>query len=226
LAIETIYHASWEYGFFKMFSQRPSLDHIEARQRPKMRPILGSLVKVRKQVESALRELECVCPEMVREYESLITGVRVFHTNKRDINFSTLDTFGLIYIGVPYTEHPDLQESLIEALVHEVAHARLHVMMMSEPMVENESHEQFSFPTRKDKQSMQAVFHTPFVYARILMMLERLITKHPGHGYLARRYEEIQRRYSRAYKEVARGARLTPVGAYFLRELRSLHSVG
>lgn len=224
--VESVLHEGWEHEFMALYTERPSLRHLNPSDRPHARPIVDepTLAELRELVARATDGLREISAGIAEELDALVCGIRLFRTSASQASFSTLDTYGLIFIGIPYGDDPHRLEQVIEAMVHEVAHVRLNTLMYAVRFVDNDDDELFSFPTRPDRQPMRIVFHTPFVYARILHVLGRLLERSPSSPFLRQRFERTAERYRRAHAEVAAGARLTPAGQRFFDSLGKLCS--
>lgn len=210
-----IYQESWEHTFLARPGGGRQLTRAVADER--------ALDRMTAHVQDALDLLRAHCPEILREFEELVQGVRLFVTRQEPTSFSTLDTQGTVFFGLPH-RCPDPIYECVEMVVHETAHVRLNTLMYPTAFYTNSEAETYAFPRRPTPGSMRLIFHVPFVYARILHVWSALLQHAPSDRFMRQRLCETWQRYGFSLRQVEENCRPTAAGRAFLRSLPPLVS--
>lgn len=100
-----------------------------------------------------------------------VTHIKIFEGKVLRTDTSNI-SFGSMWLRVPEPED-DQVGYWIEHIVHEVSHLRLEAHFFLEKLVLNSGDEKiFRAPIRDDPRPMRGIFHTAFVLARMVRILQ------------------------------------------------------
>lgn len=112
---------------------------------------------------------------------------------------------------------------ITENIIHECSHSRLYQLMEIDPVVMNDHEETYHSPWREDPRPMDGVFHGAFVFARIVVWLEKLYNYYP-HKQIAERLKVVRLKLSDAVKVIEKHGELSSLGKHVLGEISEVVS--
>ncbi len=109
-----------------------------------------------------------------------------------------------------------------DALVHEGSHARLAVLLRADPLILDDSLEQFDSPWRRDKRPLKGLLNGVHAFLNVALFYRHLADKRPEMADYASEIFEVQRgKVKKGWATCAASARATALGQTFLGELEA-----
>ncbi|CAN7571934.1 HEXXH motif-containing putative peptide modification protein [Pararhizobium sp. LjRoot235] len=190
------------------------------KERPIIDPVSEETVRQQKQViTGAIKVIADNFPGMHDELKAFLNKIRIFEGTVT-MGITDVRMFGCMLIRTPRKE-VNAQLYYAEHLTHEISHMYLNAAMSLDPVILNDRSELFTSPIRPDPRPMLGVFHATFVTARIVQLFSALANSSGDDEtgvYLYQQLDELQA----GIEEIARGAKLTPVGMTLLAEFREI----
>jgi len=122
----------------------------------------------------ALGLVEKIVPEFYTEITYFVKEIYILN-QRPPKQGSGMGVFGALFFS-----HEVLSPSIIDAyerIIHESAHLFLYAVSFIDPIVLNDTTEQYHHGLREDLRPMIAVFHACFVLGRMIFSLEKLLTR-------------------------------------------------
>lgn len=166
---------------------------------------------------SALSLLRDASPDLFKEIAILTRQIVLASSPPGSVTFSgaaTLFLWGAILLN---PEGLTSRLKLVEAIVHESAHALLTGLTGGIDVTTNDADQLFASPLRADPRPMEGIAHAAFVLARINFALDRIahscVLSRDEQDELRAMQAENRRFYAKAEEVVRTSASFTPAGA-------------
>lgn len=181
--IESILTEDWEWDFVKTMRAYEPRD--ENGEKALVLPILGmDLAPYREAIAEAIYLIEAVAPAIHTEYAELVSRIKLFQGRVLRGETNTR-VYGAVFLRLPPPAYRQVVY-WIEHLVHEIAHLRLELLRVHDPLVTNDLVPRYEAPFRRDPRPMLGVLHATFVAARMMTVLRALAGAYPNTIYNAR----------------------------------------
>lgn len=137
------------------------------------------------------------------------------------VAFSSMLSLGLVVIA------PKSGWSLydyMEQLIHEMSHIELYLKQLTDPLVIKGRY--LSSPFRQQLRPVNAVFHSIFVLARILIYLKPIVKDQADNLILYSRLNHCQQVLEKSLQSFYQSSLLTSAGELLFKEINSVHVRG
>jgi hypothetical protein len=216
--IESLLTEPWESGFVTtMRAYEPRGKNGETTL---VLPILGmDLSPHRESISEAVRLIAEADPGIKSEYDELVTRIKLFQGRVLRGETNTR-VYGAVFFRLPPPGYDQIVY-WIEHLVHEIAHLRLELLRVHDPLVKNDLVPRFQAPFRRDPRPMLGVYHATFVTARMMSVLRKLFDA--GHGpFYKERFDCIRDKFEIGLNSVVEGGDLSPLGQRIVDSFREV----
>jgi HEXXH motif-containing protein len=173
-------------------------------------------------VETLARALELIgryMPELRAEIDLYLHQiVPVGYDAHTHLSASYQEVIGTIYM----TLHPQLM-TMVEAVIHEFQHNKLHAQLELDPLLHNAFSPLYTSPVRPDPRPLQGVLlavHAFFPVARLYQLMRAANHEGTSHPDFQRRYAEIIKGNHEGATVLLEHGQPTPVGQGLLDEIR------
>ncbi len=172
-------------------------------------------------VEIIQRSLELIgrhMPELRAELDLFVRQiVPVGFDTHRHLSASYQEIIGTVYM----TLHPQLM-TMVEAIIHEFQHNKLHALLELDPLLDNAFHPLYPSPVRPDPRPLQGVLLAVHAFQPVALLYERMreagapLSRHPE---FERRFQEIIAGNAEAAEVLLEHGQATPTGRAVLDEI-------
>lgn len=218
MRIESILTEEWEWDFVPTMRAYEPVG--KAGETTLVLPILGlDLAPYKSAIAEALKLVEFADPKIKAEFDALVTRIKLFQGRVLRGETNTR-VYGAVFLRLPPQDW-DQSVYWIEHLVHEIAHLRLELLRVHDPLVENDLTPRFRAPFRRDPRPMLGVLHATFVVARMMRVLSILQKRRPKAIY-ADRLRSLASKFEIGMTSLSDDGKFTPLGKVVVDSLREV----
>jgi hypothetical protein len=216
--IESILTECWEWDFVTTMRAYEPLG--KKGEKTLVLPILGmDLSPHRDAISEAVRLIGEVDPRIKDEYDALVLRIKLFQGRVLRGETNTR-VYGAVFFRLPPPRYHQVVY-WVEHLVHEIAHLRLELLRVHDPLVNNDLIPRYQAPFRRDPRPMLGVYHATFVVARMMSVLRKLADG--GHDAIYRnRFDCIQDKFEIGMNSLHEGGDFTRLGQRVVDSLREV----
>lgn len=157
--------------------------------------------------------LEKTSSDFLDEAKNLISEIVIFSGTGIQAG-SSFDLFGMIHINRNYKL--DKFTDTIDFLIHEQSHLYLYMLMAQDPLVLNPLSSEYLSPLRKEKRTMQGVYHAVYVLTKIIYVLGLGLEKNSipkeEKAYCQALMSTYKVKMDKSYEEIQKHGKLTSLG--------------
>ena len=189
-------------------------------------PLPEAIDKTTELLVSALNLLKDVIPDLLNELTAITREVVLISSqpNSDGISFGGASVFSLWGAIALNTHGIHGRVEAMTMMVHETAHLYLFGLAMGGRLVVNDDSERYPSPLRPDLRPMEGVAHATYVSARIIYVLDRLLSSgrlSESEIILARQHlQNAQDAYKAGMATVQKYARFTAAGSSAFEDLQ------
>ena len=218
MRIESLLTEAWEWDFVPIM--RKYEPKGKAGETTLVLPILGmDLEPHRDAIQEALRLIAAVDPTIKSEFDALVTRIKLFQGRVLRGETNTR-VYGAVFFRLPPTDYHQVAY-WIEHLVHEIAHLRLELLRVHDPLVHNDLSALHRAPFRRDPRPMLGVYHATFVVARMMGVLRKL--SHRGDDPIYReRFESMTDKFEVGMASLYEGGDFSALGQRIVDSMREV----